>query len=821
MSCRRCLAGVLSAAAVLESASADVLFVDDDAGPGGDGLSWATAYRSLQDALSFAGDPDHGIDEIRVAQGAYVPYEPEPLSDCCRAHDSPGCEVSKCQDAVCATWPPCCASMWDEVCAAVAAVVSCVELCADVLDPTATFHLIDGVALRGGYTGLSGADPDERDVQAYQTILSGDFLGDDEPGSLPGATAADNAWHVVTGSGTGPTAILEGFVVTGGYGAGGSGGALLNEGGSPAVLECTFRLNRATSGGAVGNVNSAARFARCNFQQNDADQGGAVYNEAGAPEFSQCVFDCGVRSVIAGGAMYNLDSDPLVDACSFTAEYADPWQLSAGSGGAMYSRGGSPVVTGCSFVGLRANYGGAVVNHEESSPTLSGCLFEGNTAGGAPYVRGGAIFNFLSFPVIAECTFTENATLPQGHPHDTNGIGGAVSSLGGGPVIMDCSFTGNSADGGGALSTWGASTIIDCSFVDNIALLNNGGAVAHGNEPYVLIGCDFTGNVARRGGALYDVDTDGSLVSHCRFVGNSAEYDAGAMLCWYPGARHIEGSLFNGNTTTGDGGGLAVWSDSLELGATVTMSNTTMTANSAGGLGGAVFVGQPHPGGGLFSGATLRNCILWGNEDGTGTGEDAQMFVGFWHLAEVQYSCVQGLDQFGKSPGNIGSDPLFVDPDGENGFPGDGDDDLSLAPGSPCIDAGWNNAVQPDSADLDGDGDNVELTPFDLLGSARFADDPASDDTGCGVPVIVDIGAYEFQGDPVTAVFGDLNGNGAANVPDLVILSGCIGSDAPECCTADLDLDGEVTPIDLGLLIDRLLVVAPYGPLTRGGRAGH
>ena len=59
-------------------------------------------------------------------------------------------------------------------------------------------------------------------------------------------------------------------------------------------------------------------------------------------------------------------------------------------------------------------------------------------------------------------------------------------------------------------------------------------------------------------------------------------------------------------------------------------------------------------------------------------------------------------------PGNIDADPLFFDP--ENG-------DFHLLTGSPVIDAGNNMSVPPDL-----------LTDLDRF--ARFADDPATDDTG-------------------------------------------------------------------------------------------
>ena len=48
-------------------------YVDDDAPAGGDGKTWATAYRYLQDALAEAYDTNHVITEIRVAKGTYKP----------------------------------------------------------------------------------------------------------------------------------------------------------------------------------------------------------------------------------------------------------------------------------------------------------------------------------------------------------------------------------------------------------------------------------------------------------------------------------------------------------------------------------------------------------------------------------------------------------------------------------------------------------------------------------------------------------------------------------------------------------------------------
>ena len=54
--------------------------------------------------------------------------------------------------------------------------------------------------------------------------------------------------------------------------------------------------------------------------------------------------------------------------------------------------------------------------------------------------------------------------------------------------------------------------------------------------------------------------------------------------------------------------------------------------------------------------------------------------------------------------------------------------DFRLSAGSPCIDAGHNWA-------------SAGLAATDLGGAPRFADDGATPDTGCGAPIVVDMGA--------------------------------------------------------------------------------
>jgi len=92
-----------------------------------------------------------------------------------------------------------------------------------------SFTLINGLTLQGGYAGSQNANPDERDVSAYPTILSGDLNDDDEPDFI---NYQDNSYHVVVGKNLGPNTVLDGFVIAAGNANGMSihanGGGLLN-----------------------------------------------------------------------------------------------------------------------------------------------------------------------------------------------------------------------------------------------------------------------------------------------------------------------------------------------------------------------------------------------------------------------------------------------------------------------------------------------------------------------------------------------------------------------------------------------------------------
>ncbi|MCZ6810716.1 MAG: hypothetical protein O7D97_01815 [Planctomycetota bacterium] len=322
--------------------------------------------------------------------------------------------------------------------------------------------------------------------------------------------------------------------------------------------------------------------------------------------------------------------------------------------------------------------------------------------------------------------------------------------------------------------------VIDCETEDRAFVLSGGarvegftirnGRAVFGGAMLVagdatIVGCDFEGNAADAGGALYIQGSSPAIIG-CTFRGNCAQVsDGGAVYNLY-GNPALVNCVMNGNCAAAFGGG--IFSDLAAL----SLVNCTISDNTA------------YLGGGITNYAgvemTLSSCIIWGNHVAKGGGLEVQI-LSTSSVEVVNYSCVQDLDGAYGGVGNIDADPLFVDPD--NG-------DYHISSGSPCIDAADNTAVPKGIV-------------TDLDDNPRFVDDPATPDTGnadCVNP-LVDMGAYEFL--PFPSPPGDLNGDGVVGIIDLLMLlaSWADCPALPEQCSADLNYDCVVDILDLLTLL--------------------
>ncbi len=257
-----CFFHVLGMAVVLSFSGqvrADVIYVDDDAAMGGDGASWATAYRCLQDALYAAEDGD----EIHVAGGVYKPDA-----------DEAGTVATG--------------------------------------DRSASFVMTNGVGVYGGYAGIGAVDPNARDIADYETILSGDLACNDGPDF---ANNCENSYQVASANGLAVPFELWGISVSSGRADGADskefGGGLFVSGSCVRLTDCTFKSNWAIRGGGVSvNSDSTLTAVDCTIQNNWAysdgndwnrSYGGGVYATHSRVTIVDCLFAGNVCSYCGTG----------------------------------------------------------------------------------------------------------------------------------------------------------------------------------------------------------------------------------------------------------------------------------------------------------------------------------------------------------------------------------------------------------------------------------------------------------------------------------------------------------------------------------------
>lgn len=879
-------------------------FVDDDAAAGGDGLTWPSAYRDLQDALDEALLPTSAINEIRVAMGTYTPDR-------------------------------------------------------GTGNVNLSFRLVNGVSLLGGYEGIGAVNPDSRDINLFPTVLSADIAGNDNSG-VPGSFS-DNSRLILIGFGIDAGTILEGFIISrkgsqssfsvsilnsaltirncrfqndasvhlNGSNAvfdtctfidlsiialalvnqshptitncsfssnaqgGAVGGALRISGDSnPLITDCSFTGNGGAdissplveSGGAIHMSGSTGTVIRnCAFSGNLASQqGGAIYSTGSTFLIEDCTFS-GNRSLAAGGAAAFVgQSHATLTNCTFTANNTStenpPGPILLQGGGAVACKDSDLDMTGCILQGntsSTANGGSILIEGSASGNTVSLTQCEFSRNGGASFfetlsTNGGAVHatNVQNLNIIG-CTFSSNLTRAIGGAlycntsglllrdstftsNWTMGSAGAVALIGQSIALVEnCTFSFNSFDpwdpagslqirGGGAFACLESTlTMTGCLLESNNAFKSNGGGITIQGATILsnanITNCQFRGNFCGgSGGGLFSTKSF-LTISECTFFGNATGNNGdgedsvkgtkgggASVSAVSTGIVTFTDTVFDSNVSTGRGGGFYHDGDSgtfvfnrcsfinnmasdraggLEIAGNDSLINCLVNANSAtnlftNGTAGAIYLrsfkgvnilnstitnNQSDLIGGLTGDSDvsdplpkmlLANSILWGNFDISGISEQVQISFTDPNAVVINHSCIQGLTGALGGVGNIGEDPLLTC-EGPSGC-------LELQAGSPCIDSG-NNVMVPTG------------TTTDILGMPRIFND------------IVDMGAFEFQGQDCSADIAPPGGNRMVNVSDLLQLLAMWGSPDTAFDLAPPGGDGNVNVSDL------LFVLANWG----------
>ncbi|GAB5497559.1 MAG: hypothetical protein Phyf2KO_26390 [Phycisphaerales bacterium] len=428
-----------------------------------------------------------------------------------------------------------------------------------------------------------------------------------------------------------------------------------------------------------------------------------------------------VGTMNGGGMFANLRSDlTLNDVLFRNCEAVD-------NGAGLYAFREKGATTTLTMNGVRflqcdaeGRGGGAAISVDT---TLVNCEFSNCEA-----YRGGGLYCEDSVTIdIADSTFTENT----------------ATDLYGGGILFEL---------GGS----GQSNIDRSVFADNVALNSGGGGIA-----YTELGSHNLRESTLRGN---------------RVEGNSAS--GGAIMTFLTGSNvvNIESCLITGNEAAFVGAGIHATPTSNSI---TRLANCTVVGNrSINGAVGAI----NYTSGEII----LRNTIVWGNSTVSPIAQQAWSLGGSAIAGvTVANSIIHHLGVVQPPPAgsnNTSDDPMFDDIDGPDDLIGTEDDNASLMPGSPAIDAGNSNDV-------------ISSSGLDVNGDPRFADDTGTADSGIsnGVDPVVDIGAAEFQGTTPSDCVADVNNDGMLTPTDFTAWINAFNNNLPEC---DQNSDGSCTPTD-------------------------
>jgi hypothetical protein len=288
------------------------------------------------------------------------------------------------------------------------------------------FHLAQDMEIYGGFTGVEN-ELNERDLEANETILSGDFDNNDSVvgsgDTLVISNNDENAFHVFITANLSNNAIIDGFSIVGGNASGTdtvyfaskpflreNGGGIYNVNSSPKIVNANFSGNSALFfGGGVQNESSSPAVSNSIFLQNFAESGGGMSSSNSLPSITNSMFK-GNSATDFGGGLCNKSADLEIFNLTFSGN-------SAGSGGGVYNSNSSPIITNSSFSRNSASAaGGGAVFNENSSPAIRNTIFWENAQNGSDSTAGADIQNLAeSNPTVEYCLTQANSIYATGN----------------------------------------------------------------------------------------------------------------------------------------------------------------------------------------------------------------------------------------------------------------------------------------------------------------------------------------------------------------------------------------------------------------------
>lgn len=453
-----------------------VYFVNRNVLVSGNGLSWATAFKTLQEALEVP-----NIKEIWMAQGRYVPTK-DHLGNATPLNNK-----------------------------------------------TKTFVLPNNLKIYGGFNGTE-TNRNQQNFTTNVTTLSGDFLNNDALTGIGNTISItnneENVYHVLVSINNSVNTLLNGITVSGGNGGlvgattisgivveDQSGGGIYIENSSPKFENVIFTKNRSGAGvgGSVRAKNSNSTFKNCNFEYSIAVYGGAFLHESSSITISNCLFLGNKATATGGGLFNNGGSTTTINNSNFSLNAAST------GGGAHNASNSNTTYNLCDFNGNFTTdpYAGGAgfYNGNSSVVTVNKSNFNNNNS-----VRGGGIYGFNTTLSINDCVFNANLTYTVPLIGDSIAYGGAIFCTGSTLNITNSIFQNNSgsSSAGVAIAFRNCTALLTkCNFNNNIG---SGFAVEYEYGVVTFKECVFENNPS---GGVWSNSNSASSFTNCIFTGNT------------------------------------------------------------------------------------------------------------------------------------------------------------------------------------------------------------------------------------------------------------------------------------------------------------
>ncbi|MEZ0578691.1 Ig-like domain-containing protein [Nocardioides sp. MH1] len=336
----------------------------------------------------------------------------------------------------------------------------------------AHFQLKSGVAIYGGFDGTETSRA-QRDPAANVTVLNGDVDGD--------GTEMSNSSHVVIGTDTDDTAILDGFTIENGYAG-------------------AFNTPE-ERGAGIYLDNSDARLSNLSIIDNQA---------------------------VVGAGLWALDSNPHLTDVTMSGNHAGK------DAGGIWISGGSLTMDRVTMSGNSSLYSGGAIVAGGTEVTITGSTITGNTANGEGQITtngGGGIYAENGSLTVRDTTLSGNSI---------GGVGGAIYYKDfANTYVLDLAnvaIKGNKAIngwwqgvGGGVYIDFGKSKLTDVVLSGNKAALEAGAVFNRGDM--TLTNTTIAGNTSPGAGGIRNEGVT-PVIRNSILWGNGDSYSTNGALTW-------------------------------------------------------------------------------------------------------------------------------------------------------------------------------------------------------------------------------------------------------------------------------------------------